>query len=609
MNFYQFESILVFIAFAWVFYLHGAFVSEKLLLKQKGVDRLFINLSIGFCLVVFLLFFIALFHLLYQSFVTALFLIIPVYYLFEKSIHKKLNFDLSSFAQGLVSHAWLIFAILYLLLPDSYNLFFPETRSDAMRYHLPYARFYVENHGLAVNEFLRYPVFTHNFDMTFALGYLFLGEYQGEVLARMFSLFALLLLVLGVYSFALRSFNKATAVIAIIILIKAKIFRTLMISAYIDIGLSLFLFISIYFLYLWQKENKNTWLYLSAFALGIVLGTKYLGLLWLLPLTIWVFFTFKSWKNTYQFFLIAIFIGSPWYIRNIIIAGNPLHPFLQDIFGYWLWTPADVVGQKKDLLVIHGVERSFLNFIKLPYLLETLHYFSKNHLGWLMVLGMPFLLFAIKMKKFFKFLAIFVFFNISFWFFTSQIVRYLIATLPFLVIYSAYPLGKILSVINIATWIKKHATIISIAFLTIFSTYFIIHSYNKFNKYHPLPQNITDWKKANHKQNKYYQFANVLNVRGVKRVYNISDGRFENSFNGEVLGDWFGVANKRMIYKDCHTSHDVKQVLRKFNAHYLLVSKEKTWYNNINIVLKGKPNFKIVKENNLGILYYLNYDI
>ena len=606
MNFYQFEPILVFIVFAWVFYLHGAFVSEKLLLKQKGVDRLFINLSIGFCLVVFVLFFIALFHLLYQSFVIAFFLIIPVYYLIEKSIHKKFNFDLSSFAQGLVNHAWLIFAFLYLLLPDSYNLFFPETSSDAMRYHLPYARFYVENHGLAVNEFLRYPVFTHNFDMAFALGYLFLGDYQGEVLARMFSLFAFMLLVLGVYSFALRSFNKATAVIAVIILIKAKIFRTLMISGYIDIGLSLFLFSSIYFLYLWQKENKNIWLYLSAFALGIVLGTKYLGLLWLFPLAIWVFFTFKNWKNTYQFFLIAIFIGSPWYIRNIIIAGNPLHPFLQDIFGYWLWTPADVIGQKKDLLLIRGVDRSLVNFFKLPFLLEMHQYFSRFHLGWFMTLGIPFLVFAFKMERFFKYLAVFAFFNLVFWFFTSQTDRYLMPTLTFLSIYSAYPFGKILSVKLVPTRIKKYTTIISIIFLTIYSTYYLIRSYKKFNKYHPFPQSIAGWKNANHRQNKYYQFANVLNERSAKRVYNISEGMFGNSFNGEVLGDWFGVANKSMIYKDCHTSYDVKQVLRKFNTHYLLVSKEKAWFNKINKILKEKPNFKIVKENNLGILYFLN---
>jgi hypothetical protein len=590
-----------------VFYLHGAFISQKLRLNQQGIDKLFVNLSLGFSVVVFLLFFIALLHLLYPSFVSIFFLIIPVYYLATLIKQKQLNIDLPIFAQGLINYVWLIFIILYLVLPDTYNLFFPETRSDAIRYHLPYARFYVENHGLAVNEFLRYPVFSHNMDMSFTLGYLFLGDDQGEVLARMFSLFAFFVVILGLYSLAQRSFSKITAIIAVIILVKAKIFRTMMISGYIDIGLTLFLFVSIYFLYLWSEQKKDKYLYLSACMLGIVLGTKYLGLLWWIPLTFWVFFTNKNWKNTYQYFVIALLVGSPWYIRNIFIAGNPLHPFLQDVFGYWLWTPEDVIGQKTDLLVRRGIDRTLLNFIKFPYLLETHPYFSKFHWGWFMALGIPFLGFALNMHKFFKMLSIFVLFNLIFWFFTSQIDRYLMPTLPLLALFSAYPFGQLFNFITKIKWLNNKFVAVFVALVLYgYGGYKITHKFKVLDKWKPLEHNSTDWQKANFKNDKYYQFSHQLNQLHVKRVFNLSNAMLQNTFKGMVLGDWYGIASKRLIYKQCHNAQDVEKTLISLDTYYLLVSKKNVWFNNVNKWVAKNPNFKILKESNEAVLYHLN---
>ena len=604
MNFYQIHPILVFLTFVWVFYMHGAFISQKLNLNQKGIDNFFINTVLGFCIVVFLLFFIALFHLLYIDFVTFFFLIIPVFYLFKQG--KTTHFTLNYIPKGLINNAGLIFIILYLLLPYSYGLFFPETGSDAMRYHLAYAQYYVNNHGLAIDEFLRYPVFSHNMNMAFTLGYLYLGDYQGEVLARMFSLFTYILLIIGLYALAIRSFDKVTAVVAVIILIKVKLFKILMISGYIDIGLTLFLFACIYFLYMWQLEKQDKWLYLSAFMLGIVLGTKYLGLLWLFPMTIWVFFTHKNWKKTYHYFFIALAIGSPWYIRNIFIASNPIHPFLQDIFGYWLWSPTDVIGQKTDLLVRHGVDRSFINFIKLPYLLETHKYFSKFHLGWLMALGIPFLGFALKMPKFFKILALFVFFNLIFWFFTTQVDRYLMPILPLLAIFAAFPFGFLLNIIYNYKWVRnKYFTAATSFILILFSINYLRHKYKVFNAYSSMPSSSYDWELANFKQNKYYVFAQVLNNRKAKRVFNISNAMIENTFNGQVLGDWFGKATRQMIYKQSKSAEEIKSKLKHFQTSYLLVDKKITPYNKVYILLKNEPDVHIVKESEDAILYFI----
>ena len=604
MIFYQIEPILVFCLFLWVFYLHGAFICHKLQLKSQGINKLFINLSIGFGFVIFILFFMALFQKLTPVIVSVCFLIVPVLYFVDTNENKGLKFDVAIIAKAFINHAWLIFTILYLLLPHSYNLFLPETSSDAIRYHLPYAQFYVENQGLAVNEFLRYPVFSHNMNLVFSLGYLYLGDFQGEVLARMFSLFSFILLVLGLYCLALKSFNKTTAVIAVIILIKAKIFRILMVSGYVDIGLALFLFVSIYFLYLWQQQKNDKWLYLSACTLGIVIGTKYLGLLWLLPLTIWVLLMQKDSKKSLNFFLLAFIIGSPWYIRNIFIAGNPLHPFLQDVFGFWLWSPEDIVQQKQDLLIRHGIDRTFSNFIKLPYLLETHDYFSKFHLGWFMALGIPCLIFSLTMQRFYKYLAIFVILNIGFWFSTSQIDRYLMPTLAFVALFAAYPIGKLISSMLLNKWLSHKYSVAFIA--TLLLSYGVYHLKYKFDNIYakkPLPHSNIDWHSINLKQNKFYSFVLELNKRKAKRVYNISDAMFENSFNGQVLGDWFGLASKGKIYKACKTDIEVYNTLLQFDTRYLLVGKQKKWFNKINIILKNSKYAEVILDTNEAILY------
>jgi len=378
-----------------------------------------------------------------------------------------------------------------------------------------------------------------------------------------------------------------------------------MVAGYIDIGLSLFVFACVTFLYLWQKENNQKWLYFSAMMLGIAVGSKYLALVWVLPLTLWVFLTHFKWKHAAQFLGIALLIGSPWYIRNLIIAGNPIHPFAQEFFGYWLWTERDVVVQKQDLLIGHGVRRIFTNFIQLPWLLGTDKYFVKSFMGWFLIAGIPLTVCCIFMKKYFRYMAAFVLLNLAFWFYTSQILRYLFAILPLLAIFAAYPFGTVLNRLKPDSYLPLKAKQTMVTLIIVSSVAYLGYSVHLKNQKHPLPSNTIEWNNWKQKKNKWYQFAEFLNERDAKKVFKVSKAFIQNDFNGLVLGDWFGKAHMATFATKSKSDADVKAKMKEFDVKYLLVNKKRGFMGRLNELLRDSQEFEILLDTKTDTLFYL----
>lgn len=609
MNSYQLLPIGYLLAFLVVFYFHGAFLSQNFSFHNR-LESVFLRLGLGFAFVLMLTFLVLALNLLSVPFVMLLFSIFPALYFYQqrKNSSSEKSFKLKNLITGFVIFSPLIIIIIYLVLPEIYRIFLPDRGSDSVRYHLPYAKFYVENSGLAVNEFLRYPLHSHNFNLAFVLGFLFLGDIQGEVLSRLFVLFSYCMLIMGTYLLVYRSLGNAVASIAAGLLASVTLFHLQTMNGLVDIGFGLFVFCSIYFIHLMYEDQRPIHLIFSAFMLGMALGTKYLGFLLLLPLTLWVYSINWNKKQATQFFFLTLLFGSPWYIRNVLIAGNPIHPFAQDLFGYWLWDPIDMQGQKTDLLDKRGVKKSLLNFLQWPYLIQNHDYLSRISLGAPVAFALPMLLWSIKMSRFYKALAVFLLFNTAFWFFTTQINRYLIFAIPFLMIYLAAPFGALLSpLLNSKLW--KNAAV----FKSILAVLFVIYAcvltskyYSKTDKWLPLPENETDWESYVLKQNPYYFFVNHLNSIGAKRLFNLSDANLDNTFDGQVLGDWFGVAKKRDIFDKCKTEECVLTVLNKFNTRYLLINKTKPWYNRINKVIENSSILTPILSNDDAVLYRLN---
>jgi len=164
---------------------------------------------------------------------------------------------------------------------------------DALAYHLPYARQYAEAGGLVLDERLRFPLHSHNFQLLYAVGLQFAAEPAAQLLhAGCGALSAI-----GLYVFARHHYGAAVA------------------------------------------------------GLAVAVGTKYQGLVQLpvFALALAVAARGRGWRPALAAAATLAVFGSAWYLRNLLIAGDPLHPLGAPLFGFWLWDAGDLEGQMADV--------------------------------------------------------------------------------------------------------------------------------------------------------------------------------------------------------------------------------------------------------------------
>lgn len=120
-----------------------------------------------------------------------------------------------------------------------------------------------------------------------------------------------------------------------------------------DLGVALFFFAFVYaFLLYRERGGDRRYLFLAAALCGIALGTKY---------TMFVFAGVifvpaiarrtqgqardtqatpaAPFRDALLFLLVAAVVYSPWPLRNVVFAGNPVYPLLNGVFGNPGWSP------------------------------------------------------------------------------------------------------------------------------------------------------------------------------------------------------------------------------------------------------------------------------
>jgi 4-amino-4-deoxy-L-arabinose transferase-like glycosyltransferase len=108
------------------------------------------------------------------------------------------------------------------------------------------------------------------------------------------------------------------------------------ISTYHDTMYTSFFLMGIYFLLSYKISHKSSFLILSFISIGIMLGTKYVSLLYL-PIYFLIFLSIikkKFIKNKlFSILLISIivFFGGIWYIRNYLTKGSLFFPIFEGI--------------------------------------------------------------------------------------------------------------------------------------------------------------------------------------------------------------------------------------------------------------------------------------
>ncbi len=405
---------------------------------------------------------------------------------------------------------------------------------DDTSFHLPIARFYLENGGLPVAEHLRFPLFPQHMNLIMAQG-LYL---QGELLAQMFSTWPLWLLLLGLYGAArhwlvspLAGFLTCMAPFLLL-----PVMPTLG-YAYTDLGLASMAFGGALVLMLILSAQKRQisgvdhpgMFLIGGWLLGTAASMKLFGLVWAIGWLTLCLLHAGLRRGIGWILLGCLLTGTGWYLRALVISADPFHPLLGDRVGHYLWSAEDLAGQRAEQAT-HGVGAGLLPlwpaFEKagviwiFPALFAGLFLLRKDRglgLGWFAFLG-----------------------YVVFWMKAGQVERYLapaigLGCLLSVVTLWRFGLERMLRRIQRAKW-TRHVGVLAIAQML------ILVPFTK-AEWVDAPARLTAWGQWLQGRTGYSLYQAAHQAVETSMPAKLVQVGFENGiyfFNGTVMGDWFG---------------------------------------------------------------------
>lgn len=438
---------------------------------------------------------------------------------------------------------------------------------DDTAYHLPLARAIVEHHGLVANEWLRFPYFPAYAQLLFAAG-LLLDPSLAQWLAT-WPVVVTLLGLMGAGRWLLG--HAAWGVLAWLIYVYTPLVESILGFAYLDMLLALYATAAGLAAAVWVQADggkDHRWLLLVGLCAGIASGIKLQGLVVAAAVGMGVLVFSGAPRQGvrnlawYGFTCLAVCVF--WYGRSYWATGDPIHPAGGSVFGYYLWTPQDLQAQVAEQAV-HGVPKRWANF------LEGLRKVDAIFLCAALVIPV----FAWGRRRPWLLIWLVVVLLVLFWFWVSQVSRYLMPTLP---------LGALLVlalVRYLLVWgaaklpaVRGAGALLAVAA----SALMVIHVGMTGGKQWQQP--TVQAQRAARSDVILLERAQALQARLGSRVLNFG---YENAFffySGQLVGDWFGPAS---FFKasDCNnvcrlrSAKDVVDLMNSFGIRMVLIHAER----------------------------------
>ncbi len=196
---------------------------------------------------------------------------------------------------------------------------------------------------------------------------------KSEVFSKVLHLSLAAVLLLSTFAVARRHLGDRAGWLAGGILLGVPIFPVWGSLAYADMAWALFEFLAVAAFLEWRREPQRQWIVVSGALAGFSMGSKYTAVA-LLPILLLAFLTERSTgtvaerlRNALWFGGAAALVAAPWYVKNLIWAGNPVYPFL---IGGPDW-PAERVAMLMAYMRSFGVGHSLVDTLLLPLRLYT----------------------------------------------------------------------------------------------------------------------------------------------------------------------------------------------------------------------------------------------
>jgi hypothetical protein len=221
-------------------------------------------------------------------------------------------------------------------------------------------------------------------------------------------------------------------------------------TAYSDMLLAAFVTVALLSFERWRGGAGMAWLSLAGVMCAFAAGTKYSALFF--PPVLLVMIALGAGlrrvvRPALMFLLPLAAAALPWYGYIFLDTGNPVWPFLSGVFGLKYWSGVDMAFQNADLLSNHGSGKSLGSLVALPWNIFA-HpglFHTDGTLSWVLALVFPFALYAAIRERAARRLALVAAAYTVFWFFTAQILRYLLPVVPVYCAVAASGIGQVFS--------------------------------------------------------------------------------------------------------------------------------------------------------------------
>ncbi len=217
----------------------------------------------------------------------------------------------------------------------------PPVSRDALTHHLFIPKLYLQHGRVYEIPYLSVSYYPMNLDLLYMIPLYFKNDIVPTFLHFAFSLMTAVM----IYRYLVRRISKTYGLLGALFFLSIPVIVRLSSTAYVDLGLIYFLFASLLYLFDWIESGfKLKYLILSGMCCGLAIGTKYNGLIGLFLLGLFVPFVYaryhanqkqyavKAISSCVIFVVIAVFVFSPWMMRNLAWTGNPIYPLYNSLF-------------------------------------------------------------------------------------------------------------------------------------------------------------------------------------------------------------------------------------------------------------------------------------
>ncbi|MGD0279892.1 MAG: phospholipid carrier-dependent glycosyltransferase [Smithella sp.] len=379
-------------------------------------------------------------------------------------------------------------AILILLASEFILNLTPPIARDALIHHLAIPKLWLKNGGFYEIKWADFSYYPMNVDLLYLLPLYFNKDFMANFIHMGFGIGTALL----IYHYLNNKIGRIAGLLGILVFLSTPIVVRLSTQAYVDLGLAFFTTASIlaFIRYRDGKFKEFKWLFFSSFTMGLALGTKYNALIAWFFLSLTIVYVYS--KDTGRqgkaiiygmiFFLISLFVFSPWLIKNIILTDNPLYPLFKGIFN----TNSATIERSAFPIVSEDSHTGFFQMREIMYgdsfwktLTIPIRFFFQGQdnsdryfdgvLNPILIILSPF---ALMNKSDYRdklyFMSFAVYFIIIAFFLNEMRIRYILPVVPVLAILT------VMGLINIWNWTISRSILLRKVLMVLVLSFFIV---------------------------------------------------------------------------------------------------------------------------------------